>query len=44
MRGRTIAKIVVAAVIVGSAYAYFKDDITTLQDNLHVKLAEYPQP
>jgi len=28
----------------GTIYAYFKDDITTLWDNLHVKLAEYPQP
>ena len=44
MRGKTIAKIVVAAAIVGGIYAYFKDDITTLWDNLHVKLAEYPQP
>ena len=44
MRGRTIAKIIVAAVIVGGAYVAFKDDITSLWDNLHVKVAEYPQP
>lgn len=44
MRGRTIATIIVAAVIAGGAYAAFKDDIAQLRDNLHVKLAEYPQP
>ena len=44
MRGRTIAKIVVAALVVVGIYAYFKDDITQLWDNLHVKIAEYPQP
>ena len=44
MRGRTIAKIIVAAVIVGGAYVAVKDDITSLWDNLHIKLAEYPQP
>ena len=30
--------------MVGAVYAAFKDDITQLWDNLHVKLAEYPQP
>ena len=42
MRGRT--KIVIAALIVAAGYSTFKDDITKLWDNLHVKLAEYPQP
>src|SRR6185503_336544 len=42
MRGRT--KIVIAALIAVAGYAYFKDDITQLRDNLHVKIAEYPQP
>ena len=27
-----------------AGYVYFKDDITQLWDNLHVKIAEYPQP
>ena len=46
MRGKTIAKIVVGALVVGVGlgYAAFKDDITSLWDNLHVKIAEYPQP
>src|SRR5713226_119024 len=44
MRGKTIAKIVIAALIVGGAYAAFKDNITQLWDGLHVKIAEYPQP
>jgi hypothetical protein len=43
MRGKTIAKIVVAAVIVGGIYA-FKDDIAKLWEDLHVRIAEYPQP
>ena len=30
--------------VVGGVYAAFKDDITQLWDDLHVKLAEYPQP
>ena len=42
MRGRT--KIVIAALIVAAGYAAFKDDIAKLWDNLHVKIAEYPQP
>ena len=43
MRGRT--KILIAAlVVVGAGYTLFKDDITQLWDNLHVKIAEYPQP
>ncbi|CAN7611389.1 di-heme-cytochrome C peroxidase [Bradyrhizobium sp. LjRoot220] len=44
MRGKTIAKLVVAAVIVGGAYAAFKDDVAKLWENLHVRIAEYPQP
>ena len=46
MRGKTIAKIVVGALVVGVGLGYvaFKDDITALWDNLHVKIAEYPQP
>src|SRR5262245_6227351 len=45
MRGRKIAAIVVAALVVGGgAYLAFKDDIVNLWDNLHVKVAEYPQP
>jgi hypothetical protein len=43
MRGRT--KILIAAlVVVAAGYTLFKDDITQLWDNLHVKIAEYPQP
>jgi len=44
MRGKTIAKIVVAALIVGGVYVAFKDDIANLWNNLHVKVVEYPQP
>ncbi|MBR1270674.1 hypothetical protein JQ629_24675 [Bradyrhizobium sp. AUGA SZCCT0222] len=44
MRGKTIAKLVVAALIVGGAYAAFKDDVAKLWENLHVRIAEYPQP
>jgi RoxA-like, cytochrome c-like len=44
MGRRTVATIAVAALVVGAVYAAFKDDITQLWDNLHVKLAEYPQP
>jgi hypothetical protein len=43
MRGKTIVKIVVAAVIVGGIYA-FKDDIAKLWEDLHVRIAEYPRP
>ena len=42
MRGRT--KIVIAALVAAAGYAAFKDDIAQLWDNLHVKIAEYPQP
>ena len=42
MRGRT--KIIIAALVAVAGYAYFKDDITQLWDNLHVKIAEYPAP
>ena len=44
MRGKRIAAIVIAALVVGGAYVTFKDDIAALWDNLHVKIAEYPQP
>src|SRR4051812_36830239 len=44
MRGKTIAAIVIAAVIVGIGYDALKDDVKKLWDDLHVKVAEYPQP
>ena len=44
MRGKTIAKIVVGVLVVGGVYIAFKDDITAFWDQLHVKIAEYPQP
>ena len=44
MRGKTIAKIVVAGLVVVSVYAYSRDDIAKLWQDLHVKIAEYPQP
>ena len=44
MRGKRIATIVIGALVVVGAYAAFKDDIAALWDNLHVKIAEYPQP
>lgn len=44
MRGKTVAKIVVGALVVGGLYAAFRDDIVALWDGLHVKVAEYPQP
>ena len=44
MRGKTIAKLVVGALIIGGVYIAFKDDITAAWDQLHVKIAEYPQP
>jgi mono/diheme cytochrome c family protein len=44
MRGKTIAKIVVAAVVVIGVYEVFKDDITQFWDAIHIKVAEYPQP
>ncbi|WP_249128366.1 di-heme-cytochrome C peroxidase [Bradyrhizobium sp. AUGA SZCCT0169] len=42
MRGRT--KIVIAALIAVAGYVAFKDDIAKLWENLHVRIAEYPQP
>ncbi|MBR1213595.1 di-heme-cytochrome C peroxidase [Bradyrhizobium sp. JYMT SZCCT0180] len=42
MRGRT--KIVIAALIAAAGYVAFKDDIAKLWENLHVRIAEYPQP
>jgi processive rubber oxygenase RoxA-like protein len=44
MRGKGIVKIVIALAIVGGAYVAFKDDIANLWNNLHVKIAEYPEP
>jgi mono/diheme cytochrome c family protein len=44
MRGKTIAKIAVGALVVGVGYAVFKDDIAGLWQDLHVKVAEYPKP
>src|SRR6266540_3035718 len=44
MRGKRIAKIVIALAIVGIGYAAFKDDIAKLWQNLHVKLVEHPTP
>ena len=44
MRGKRIAKIVIALAIVGIAYAAFKDDIAKLWQDLHVKLVEHPTP
>src|SRR5882757_2397212 len=43
MRGRTIAKIIIAVLIVVGIYAV-KDDIAQIWEAFHVKLAEYPQP
>ena len=42
MRGRT--KLLIAALVIVAGYTAFKDDITQLRDDLHIKLAEYPQP
>jgi hypothetical protein len=42
MRGRKIAKIVIALAIVGIGYAVLKDDIAKLWQDLHVKLVERP--
>ena len=44
MRGKRIAKIVIALAIVGVAYSAFKDDIAKLWQDLHVKLVEHPTP
>ena len=44
MRGKRIAKIVIALAIVGVAYGAFKDDIAKLWQDLHVKLVEHPTP
>jgi hypothetical protein len=44
MRGKTIAAVVVGALVGGGAYLAFKDDITALWDQFHVRIAEYPQP
>ena len=44
MRGKTIAKIVVALAVVGVVYAAVKDDIAKLWQDLHVKIVEHPAP
>ena len=44
MRGKRIARIVIALAIVGIGYAAFKDDIAKLWQNLHVKIVEHPTP
>lgn len=44
MRGKTIAKIVIALVVVGIGYAAFKDDIAKLWQDFHVKIVEHPTP
>ena len=44
MRGKRIAKIVIALAIVGIGYAVFKDDIAKTWQNLHVKIVEHPTP
>ena len=44
MRGKRIAKIVIALAIVGIAYTAFKDDIAKLWQDLHVKIVEHPTP
>jgi mono/diheme cytochrome c family protein len=44
MRGKTIAKIVVGALVIGVGYAVFKDDIAKLREDFHVRIAEYPTP
>jgi hypothetical protein len=44
MRGMRIAKIVVGVLVVVGAYTAFKDDIAAFWNNLHVKIAEYPEP
>ena len=42
MRGKRIAKIVIALAVVGIAYVAFKDDIAKLWQDLHVKIVEHP--
>jgi mono/diheme cytochrome c family protein len=44
MRGKKIAKIVIALAIVGIGYAAFKDDIAKLWQDFHVKTVEHPTP
>jgi mono/diheme cytochrome c family protein len=36
--------IIILGVLAVAGVAYFKDDITQLWDNFHVKIAEYPRP
>ncbi|XSC44504.1 hypothetical protein ACF1BQ_044545 [Bradyrhizobium sp. RDT10] len=43
MRGKTIAKIVIALAIVGIGYAV-KDDVAKLWQDFHVKIVEHPTP
>jgi mono/diheme cytochrome c family protein len=44
MRGKTIAKIVAGVLVVGGVYVAVKDDVAAFWNNLHVKIAEYPEP
>jgi mono/diheme cytochrome c family protein len=44
MRGKKIAKIVIALAIVGIGYAAFKDDVAKLWQDFHVKTVEHPTP
>src|SRR5262245_22736436 len=44
MRGRRIAKIVIALAVIGIGYAAFKDDIAKLWQDLHVRIVERPAP
>jgi mono/diheme cytochrome c family protein len=44
MRGKRIAKIVIALAVVGIGYAAFKDDIAKLWQDFHVKIVEHPTP
>ncbi|MEH2586724.1 di-heme-cytochrome C peroxidase [Bradyrhizobium sp. AZCC 1721] len=44
MRGKRIAKIVIALAVVGIGYAAVKDDIAKLWQDLHVKIVEHPTP
>src|SRR3954470_21640200 len=44
MRGKRIAKIVMALAVVGIGYAALKDDIAKLSQDFHVKLVDHPTP
>jgi mono/diheme cytochrome c family protein len=44
MRGKRIAKIVIALAIIAIGYSAFKDDIAKLWQDFHVKIVERPTP